>query len=52
MAMADLFLAPLIFNIGRFPEGARLLEKYPRVRNGQMVMRSRPSFAATAAKTG
>jgi glutathione S-transferase len=52
MAMADLFLAPLVFYLGRFPESAELLEKYPRVRNGQAVMQARPSFAATAPKIG
>ncbi len=52
MTMADLFLAPLIFYVGQFPEGKELLEKYPRVRNGQAVMRERPSFAATAPKLG
>jgi glutathione S-transferase len=47
MAMADLFLAPLIFYLGLFPESKELLEKYPAVRHGQEVMQARPSFAAT-----
>jgi glutathione S-transferase len=52
MAMADLFLAPLIFYVSQFPEGNELLAKYARVRNGQAVMRARPSFAATMPKRG
>ena len=52
MAMADLFLAPLVFYLGRFPEGKALLEKYPGVRRGQEVMQARPSFAATLPKLG
>jgi glutathione S-transferase len=52
LALADLFLAPLIFYLGRFPESAELLEKYPRVRNGQAIMQARPSFAATLPKFG
>jgi glutathione S-transferase len=47
MTMADLFLAPLVFYLGQFPESKELLTKYPRVRNGQSVMQARPSFAAT-----
>jgi glutathione S-transferase len=52
MTMADLFLAPLIFYLGQFPESKELLEKYKRVKNGQAVMRERPSFAATLPKLG
>jgi glutathione S-transferase len=52
MTMADLFLAPLIFYLGQFPESRELLDKYPRVKNGQAVMRERPSFAATVPKLG
>ena len=52
MAMADLFLAPLIFYVGLFPEGKELLEKYPAVRHGQEVMQARPSFAATRPHLG
>jgi glutathione S-transferase len=52
MTMADLFLTPLIFYIGQFPEGKELFEKYPRVKNGHAVMRERPSFAATLPKLG
>jgi glutathione S-transferase len=50
MAMADLFLAPLIFYVGQYPEGKALVGKYPRVRNGHEVMQARPSFAATMPK--
>jgi len=47
MTMADLFLAPLVFYLGRFPESKALLDKYPSVLHGHEVIRARPSFAAT-----
>jgi glutathione S-transferase len=52
LAMADLFLAPLVFYLGLYPESTALLEKYPRVRHGHEVMRARPSFVATTPKLG
>jgi glutathione S-transferase len=52
LAMADLFLAPLIFYLGQFPESKELLRKYPRVLNGQAAMHARASFAATMPKIG
>jgi len=47
VAMADLFLAPILAYLGMFPEGAALLEKYPAIRRAQAAMRERPSFTAT-----
>jgi glutathione S-transferase len=52
LAMADLFLAPLIFYLSRYPESKELLAKYPHLRHGQEVMQARPSFAATTPKLG
>jgi glutathione S-transferase len=47
LSMADLFLAPILAAVGRFAEGAALLEKRPSIRRGQRIMRERPSFIAT-----
>lgn len=50
LTMADLFLAPLVFYLGMFPETAALLESHPNIRRGYGVMQARPSFAATVPK--
>ena len=47
VSMADLFLAPILAYVGKFPEGAALLEKRRNVQRAQRVMRERPSFIAT-----
>jgi hypothetical protein len=50
--MADLFLAPIIFSLGKFPEGEALLPKFPNVRRAHAVMCKRPSFVATQPQLG
>lgn len=47
LTMADLFFAPIVEYLGRFPETAAMLESRPNIRRGHAVMRARPSYAAT-----
>ena len=46
-SMADYLLAPILFNLEKFPEGATLLGKYPNIHRAQAVMRERESFITT-----
>ena len=48
LSMADLFLAPILYYVERFPEGKALLEKHPNVMRGQALIRARASFLDTA----
>jgi len=48
LSYADLFLAPILFNLEQFPEGRRLLTDMPAIRRAQGVIRQRPSFVSTA----
>ena len=52
LSMADLFLAPIIFSLGKFPEGEALLPKFPNVRRAHALMCKRPSFVATQPQLG
>jgi len=47
LSMADLFFAPIVEYLARFPESAAMLETRPNIRRGHAVMRARPSYAAT-----
>ncbi|WP_455281314.1 SRPBCC domain-containing protein [Cupriavidus necator] len=47
LSMADLFFAPIVEYLTRFPESAAMLEARPNIRRGHAVMRARPSYAAT-----
>jgi len=51
-SMADYLLAPILFYLEKFPEGAALLGKYPNIRRAQALMRARESFIATTPKLG
>ncbi len=52
LSMADLFFAPIVEYLGRFPESAAMLETRPNIRRGHEVMRARPSYAATQPDLG
>jgi glutathione S-transferase len=52
LTMADLFLAPIIFYVGKFPEGETLLPKFANVRRAQALISKRPSFVATQPQLG
>jgi glutathione S-transferase len=52
LSMADLFFAPIVEYLGRFPESAAMLETRPNIRRGHAVMRARPSYAATQPDIG
>lgn len=47
LSVADLFLAPIVAYLGRFPESAALLEERPSIRRAHAAISSRPSFRAT-----
>ena len=47
LSMADLFLAPILYYVERFPEGQALLAKSPNVMRAQGVIRERASFRET-----
>ncbi|NRF67065.1 SRPBCC domain-containing protein [Aquincola sp. S2] len=47
VSFADLFVAPILAYVERFPEGKQLLGDMPNIRRAQAVMRQRPSFIAT-----
>lgn len=48
LTVADLFLAPLIFGIARFPEGGELVTSHTNVLAYQQRMLSEPGFMAGA----
>ncbi|MFO1337173.1 MAG: SRPBCC domain-containing protein [Burkholderiaceae bacterium] len=48
LSFADLFVAPIMHGIERFPEGRQLLGDHPNIRRAQALVRQRPSFIATA----
>jgi glutathione S-transferase len=50
--MADLFLAPIVFYLGMFPESKSLLEKFPNLRRAHAAIGERESFKSTAPKLG
>jgi glutathione S-transferase len=47
LTLADILLAPIVFYVGRFPEGKALLAKYRNVARAHQVIAQRQSFAAT-----
>ncbi len=48
VGFSDLFLAPILAYLGRFPEGAQIMGKLPRLSQWWLAMQQRPSLAATA----
>jgi glutathione S-transferase len=52
VTMADLFLAPIVFYLGMFPESKALLEKVPNLRRAHAAISERESFKATMPKQG
>ncbi|HEV3105167.1 MAG TPA: SRPBCC domain-containing protein [Trinickia sp.] len=52
LSMADLFLAPIVHYLGKFPEGAAFIEKHANIRRGHRIMCARPSFEATQPQSG
>jgi glutathione S-transferase len=52
VTMADLFLAPIVFYLGMFPESKALLAKVPNVGRAYAAMTERESFKATMPKLG
>jgi glutathione S-transferase len=50
VTMADLFLAPLVFYLDKFPESKALLAKMPNVTRAHAAIAERESFKATAPK--
>ncbi len=52
LSFADLFIAPILFYVEAFPEGARLLSDMPQIRRAQGVMRQRASFTTTQPPQG
>ena len=52
VSMADLFLAPIVFYLGMFPEGKTLLADAPNVTRAQAWIAERPSFKATMPTLG
>ena len=52
VTMADLFLAPIVFYLGMFPESKALLAKVPNVSRAYAAMTERESFKATMPKLG
>ncbi|MEN8195231.1 MAG: glutathione S-transferase family protein [Pseudomonadota bacterium] len=47
LTLADIFLAPILFYLGRTPEGPDLLRKAPSVERGLKVISERASFVET-----
>jgi len=47
LSLADLLLAPLLFYVGRMPEGGKLIASFPNLLRGQANMAERESFKAT-----
>ena len=52
VTMADLFLAPIVFYLGMFPESKALLAKVPNLSRAHATMAERESFKATMPKLG
>jgi glutathione S-transferase len=52
VTMADLFLAPIVFYLGMFPESKALLETFPDLRRAHGAIAERESFKATMPKLG
>jgi glutathione S-transferase len=52
VTMADLFLAPIVFYLGMFPESKALLEKVPNLSRAHAAIAERESFTATTPKLG
>jgi glutathione S-transferase len=52
LTMADLFVAPIVFHLGMFPESKALLEKFPNLRRAHAAIAERESFKATMPQTG
>ena len=52
VSMADLFLAPIVFYLGMFPEGKAALAGAPNVARAHAWMAERPSFKATMPTLG
>ena len=52
VTMADLFLAPIVFYLGMFPESKALLEKVPNLSRAHAAIAERESFKATMPKLG
>lgn len=52
IAMADLFIAPILAYVEAMPEGARLLSDMRNIRRAQGVIRQRPSFVNTEPPRG
>jgi glutathione S-transferase len=52
VTMADLFLAPIVFYLGMFPESKALLAKFPNLGRAHAAMAERESFKATMPKLG
>lgn len=47
VTLADLFLAPILFYVGKMPEGGELLGAVPAVRRGIAAIEQRKSFGET-----
>lgn len=47
LSLADLFLAPILFYVGKMPKGEKLLAECPNLARHIKSMEQRPSFAAT-----
>ena len=52
LTMADLFVAPVVFYLGMFPESKALLEKFPGLRRAHAAMAERESFKQTMPQLG
>src|SRR5262249_27988674 len=48
ISMADLFVAPIVAYLGKFPESKELLAGVPNVTRAAAAVQKRPSFAASA----
>jgi len=48
VSLADLFIAPIVFYLGRAPEGPALLRPHAGVRRAMAAIAARPSFERTA----
>lgn len=47
LSLADLFLAPILFYVGKMPKGEKLLAECPNLARHIAAIERRPSFAAT-----
>jgi glutathione S-transferase len=52
VTMADLFLTPIVFYLGMFPESKALLDKVPNVSRAHAAIAERESFKGTMPKLG